>query len=237
MFRDIKMRKRNRQSGADCNHRSIRGRDFIRGVRGGSFPGIGLGIVLTLLWVGIFPAWGATRINAQNVEVEFEGAAEVEVQIGVDSRGDDLLEMSGLLQGGEPGAPMLPYRLTRILLPADAELATVQAILAGAEWEELPGEYELGSVPPAATWDGTKPVFDWGSSDSSRIVTGRNIDIYGKDAYFPEQAVEVVSVGKYRQWKLAEIRVWQAVYNPAQKRIRVLDKGGVRVLAQLGNTE
>ncbi|MBN2375973.1 MAG: hypothetical protein JXD22_06215 [Sedimentisphaerales bacterium] len=223
------MRKRNRRSGVGDNFRSVRGRDAIRGVRCGSISGIILSVVLTLLFVGILPVLGATRINAQSAEVEFDGAAKVAIQIGVDYRGDDLLEMADTLQGGEPGAPMLPYRMTRVLLPANADLDTVQADLSGAEWEDFSGEYELGSVPPAATWDGEKPVFDWGNGDSSRIVAGRNIDIYGKDAYFPEQVVEIVSIGQYRQWKLVEIKVWQAVYNPVQKKILVLNGGGIKV--------
>jgi len=39
--------------------------------------------------------------------------------------------------------------VTRVLLPAEANLATVQAQLSAAEWEELPGEYDIAAVPPA----------------------------------------------------------------------------------------
>jgi hypothetical protein len=124
-------------------------------------------------------------------------------------------------QGGKPGEPMLPYKQICLLVPPDADLGTVSTGLASESWEELPGEYEIAAVKPAATWDGDKFIVSWGK-DSSEIVEGRDSAIYGRDAYFPGRPVEVVSVSRFRQWKLVELRVWLAMYNPVKKKVRVL---------------
>jgi hypothetical protein len=124
---------------------------------------------------------------------------------------------------------MLPYYLARVLLPADADLATVQAWLEVADWQELPGEYEIAPASPAVTWDDGKYIFDWGGKDLSLIVGGRDISIYGKDAYFPKEPVEIISVGKFRQWKLVEVKIWQKAYNPVQRKVRVLSSGRTAV--------
>jgi hypothetical protein len=138
--------------------------------------------------------------------------------VAADSKGGKVIKLDGLNQGGRPGEPMLPYSLFRVLVPPDADLAAVQAQLSFADWEELPGEYDIAAVPPAATSD---RVY-WGGKDISLIIDGKDSSIYGKNAYFPEKRIEVASVGEFRQWKLVEVRVWRAVYNPIQKKVCVL---------------
>jgi len=122
-------------------------------------------------------------------------------------------------QGGSPGDPQLPYKLIRVLVPPDADLETVQAQLISGDWEQLPGEYEIAPAPPAAA---SAPVIDFCGKDPAVIVDGKDTAIYGKNAYFPAEPVEVVSVGLFRQWKLVEYRVWLAAYNPVKKKMRVL---------------
>jgi hypothetical protein len=125
-------------------------------------------------------------------------------------------------QGGKPGEPMLPYKQVCLLVPPDADLGTVSAGLASESWEELPGEHEIAAVKPAVTWDGEKFIISWGDKDESLIVNGKDSSIYGGDSYFPNRPIEVVSVSKFRQWKLVELRVWLALYNPVQKKVLVL---------------
>jgi len=136
--------------------------------------------------------------------------------------GEVVVKLGELPQGGEPGDPMLPYNLVRLLVPPDADLATAVAKLVSGDWEDLPGEYDIAPAPPAAISDTDKPVISWGTKDESIIINGRDSTIYGTDAYFPAKATQIVSVGQFRQWKLVEFRVWMAAYNPVKKKVRIL---------------
>jgi hypothetical protein len=126
-------------------------------------------------------------------------------------------------QGGSPGDPMLPYKSISLLVPPDTDLKKVKVKLAAGKWEELPGEYEIAPAPPAATWNEGKFIIGWGGKDPSHIVNGRDSTIYGKNAYFPSEPVQIESVGNFRQWKIVEVKVWLAVYNPVQKKVRVVN--------------
>jgi hypothetical protein len=135
-------------------------------------------------------------------------------------------------QGGSPGNPMLPYKSITLLVPPDANLEKLSAGLVSESWEELPGEYEIAPVKPAAASNGERVVVSWGGKDPSRIINGRDISIYGSDAYFPSVPVQIISVGKFRQFKIVELRVWLAVYNPVQKKVRVLKNAQAALTVQ-----
>ena len=143
-----------------------------------------------------------------------------------------IIKLDSLPQGGRPGEPVLPYSLVRILAPPDTDLSAVQSQLAIPDWQQQQGEYDIAAVRPAATWDGDKVILDWGTKDESLIIAGRDSSIYGEDAYFPKNPVEIVSVGKFRQWKLIEAKIWRAAYNPVQKKVRILADGQVAISAR-----
>jgi hypothetical protein len=130
-------------------------------------------------------------------------------------------------QGGSPGDPLLPYKSVTLVVPPNANLEKLSAGLISEKWEELPGQYDIAPVKPAAASRDNKTIVSWGNKDKSRIVNGKDISIYGKDAYFPAVPVQIVSVGKFRQFKLVELRVWLAAYNPVQKKVRVLTNAQV----------
>jgi len=190
-------------------------------------------LMLILSWALFSTASAEYTLNSQDVSIEIDLQPGAEINLDADARGDTILQLSGLQQGGRPGDPMLPYSLTRVLLPADADLTSVKAVLVGPSWQEFPGEYDIASVPPAATWDGTTPVIVWGGKDPSVIVSGRDVSIYTNDSFFPKQPFEIVSVGQYRQWKLVEIKVWHSAYNPLQKKVRVLSRGKINITSLL----
>lgn len=167
--------------------------------------------------------WGDENLNYTLIEFDINDAEKSGVAAG--SKADGIAKLSTLAQAGRSGEPMLPYSLARVLLPANADPATVRARLEAVNWRDMPGEYEIAPAPPAATWDGEKYIFGWAGKDSSFIVAGRDTSIYGKDAYFPQEPVEIVSVGKLRRWKLVEVRIWRQAYNPILKKIRVLESG------------
>lgn len=127
-----------------------------------------------------------------------------------------------LPRGGRPGEPLLAYSVVRLLLPAGADMDSLQVGLTDVVWQDLPGQYEIPPAPPAATWDAGKYVFDWGKKDLSLVVAGCDTSVYTKDEFFPKEPVEIVSVGKFRQLKFAQLRIWTNVYNPVQKKLRIL---------------
>jgi hypothetical protein len=135
-------------------------------------------------------------------------------------------------QGGSPGDPMLPYKTMSLLVPPDTDLTKVTAKLASGKWEELSGEYEIAPVPPAATSNEGKSIISWGGKDPSIIVNGRDTTVYGKNAYFPAETVQIESVGMFRQWKIVEVRVWLAVYNPVAKKVRVVSEPQITLTAE-----
>lgn len=119
-----------------------------------------------------------------------------------------------LNQGGEPA---LPYQVVKLLLPPDADLATVSISLEASAFEELAGIWKIRPTPPESTWDGTKVITVWPSGKT--IVDGRDIEIYNVDALFPTNVLGETSSGQMRQWQLLEVPVASYRYNPVSKRL------------------
>ncbi len=186
-------------------------------------------IVLMLVGSGVSAATAGLNVSVITQQ-DVTGATNMEVatpdlgpaQLKTLPSGGAVVQLGKLPQGGEPGDPMLPYSLVRLLVPPDADLTKVKAELSSGTWEELPGEYEIAPAPPAAHTAEDGPVISWGNKDKSIIINGRDSTIYGRNAYFPTEAVQLVSVGQFRQWKLVEFKVWMASYNPVKKTVRVL---------------
>ncbi|MBN1392210.1 MAG: hypothetical protein JW947_05335, partial [Sedimentisphaerales bacterium] len=176
---------------------------------------VGIVCLLTL----VFSVGGAQSTNRVSIFAPAPDVKQADIQ-QIDNQ--DVVNVGEFPQGGKPGEPMLPYKQVCLLVPPDADLATASAGLASESWEELAGEHEITAVKPAATWNGEKFIVSWGDKDESLIIDGKDSNVYCNDAYFPSRPVEVVSVSKFRQWKLVELRVWLALYNPVQKKVRVL---------------
>ncbi|MGD0077411.1 MAG: right-handed parallel beta-helix repeat-containing protein [Sedimentisphaerales bacterium] len=178
-------------------------------------------MVLLLLAVLLVSASSqAASNNAFSISSPISGIGPAKIQQVTGNQA--MISIGSFPQGGSPGEPMLPYKSVTLLVPPDANLATATAGLGSGSWEDLPGEYEIAAVKPAAASNGERVVVSWGNKDKSLIVDGKDTSIYGSDAYFPSNPVQVVSVGKFRQFKLVELRVWLAAYNPVQKKVRVL---------------
>ncbi|MBN1845432.1 MAG: hypothetical protein JW810_07085, partial [Sedimentisphaerales bacterium] len=194
--------------------------------------------VVCFMGIGLLASWASAKtvLTSEGAEIAFELLGVAEAQLRVEDRENTLLDLGGLPLGGESGDPLLPYSKVRVLLPANADLESVRVALVRGDWQELPDRYDLAPAPPAVTWDEHKPLIDWGGKDPARIIAGRDMAIYGQDAFFPEQTIRIESVGQYRNWKLAEVIIQRAVYNPVQKRLRILKQTGVNVTTSvMGN--
>lgn len=119
---------------------------------------------------------------------------------------------------GSPGDPNLPVKTVNLLLPPDAEDSTVEATLVGSQTIELGGNHEIAPSPPLAiSLEDGKVETDWG--EGKKIEADKNLNIYKKDALYPDKNIEVVSVGSMRQYKIARVKFYPFQYNPVTKKI------------------
>lgn len=196
----------------------------------GAFAGSIVAAVAVLL--GCWTPAQAAELSGDLWSTEFSVSGfEGTVRMATGPEGLDVVDVDGLPLGGEPGEPLLPYYQVKVLLPADADLSQIQAWAVDEEWSPMHGGYDIAPAPPAVTWDGTTPIIDWGRKNKARIRNGKDVAIYARNADFPAAAVEVVSTGEYRQWKLAEVRIWCAKFNPAGRAVHVLNGAQIAVAA------
>jgi hypothetical protein len=128
-----------------------------------------VGVTVCLLTLA-FLAGGAQPSNRLSISVPVSDISQTEVRQVSDNQ--TIINIGQFPQGGKPGEPMLPFKQVCLLVPPDADLEMVSASLTSESWEELPGQYEIAAVKPAATWDGEKFIISWGK-DPSVIVNGQ----------------------------------------------------------------
>ncbi|NLH17941.1 MAG: hypothetical protein GX455_15295 [Phycisphaerae bacterium] len=180
---------------------------------------IGVGIVTILHATG----WGIGETLNYPIQ-RLESAGPV---ASVTQEGRKILSLGVGSQGGQPGAPMLPATTYRLLIPADAR--DISAALADAVWETLDGQWEIDAVPPAATNEEARTVLDWGTADTARIHQGRDLAIYESDLDYPAEPLQLVSVGELSGYKIAEVKIVWAAYNPVRKSVRLLRSGTIQI--------
>jgi len=135
-----------------------------------------------------------------------------EHRLGRADTGDHTLEAQDCRTSGLPGAPALPSRALRLLVPPDADPASVRLDVVDSRIEELPGAYSLAPAPPVlAVGQGGAARF--GLKDTS-IVNGRDMGIYGVDAFHPASHVDIISGGRMRKWQFVAVRFRPFRYNP-----------------------
>ena len=111
-----------------------------------------------------------------------------------------------------PGDPSLPFKEVRVILPPNANPASVSVSLVRNTRETFASGGQLAPAPPIATSVDAVKVVDWGRN--KRIQSGRNVLVYGRDALYPASNVEVVDIGNLRKWRIATIRYYPFRYNP-----------------------
>ncbi len=127
-----------------------------------------------------------------------------------------------------PGDPMLPHKVFRIALPPDADLTTVAVYFTVLEESEIATPCLVAPGPPNAFWDGTAPTYSWG--ENKQIQDGYNMNVYGKDAFFPQACTMDLLPSQIRKWKIAQFDFFPVVYNPTRQTLKVIDKAEVTVV-------
>lgn len=133
-----------------------------------------------------------------------------------------IASFTGAPMSGEPGHPLLPAYTVTFLLPPDVDLSSVKATIENQSEKELDGTFDVKpALPPT-----TRGEIVWPAN--RRIVDGKNIDIYERNAFFPADYSGGVQFGAMRNYKLAEFTVFPYRYNPVTRKLRTITGGTIK---------
>ncbi len=112
---------------------------------------------------------------------------------------------------GQSGEPNIPIKKVTLLLPPDADLFTVTVQIRDIRKEHINGHVAIPPNPPCFTED--RIIRPRGRN----IVDGKDRDIYGTDAWFPENPIRHYYTGKMRQYNIVDIHISPYQYNPVTR--------------------
>ncbi len=146
--------------------------------------------------------------------------------------GFDVIMMNDFASTTSPGDPMLVHKLYNVLIPPDAVGANLTLEIVSADARVLDGTYEIRPVGPLA------PAVDefssgilwteyWG--EGKKIADGKNLEVYEKDADYPESYVELLPYSELRKWKFARVDFAPLQYNPASKKLTLIKRAVVDI--------
>ena len=121
----------------------------------------------------------------------------------------------------EPGQPAIPWKLMRVLLKPNTDLATVTCHVNSAQWAVVEGMWDVAPTGPLLTRDPQGQEIEVWPPEKT-IVNGRDSAIYAVDASWPPENVRLSGKGKIRQWHLAEVAVPLFAYNPVTGQLQQL---------------
>ena len=119
---------------------------------------------------------------------------------------------------GEPGQPLLPVYTCAVLLPPDADMKTVSISIEELK-EVLAGEFLVKPASPPYSINGP----DW--PENRIIVDGKDVAAYTQSGLFPDKLVKVVSNGRLFCYKVVQVQVNLARYNPVSKKLMLMKSG------------
>ncbi len=141
---------------------------------------------------------------------------ESDAAVQTDTNGFGRFTGTDLQQISRPGEPSIPCNSVTVLLPPDADLATVEARITDCRWTVVEGECDIPPVFPVATWDGDNTSV---SPSGRNIVDGKDTDIYNTDALFPLEPIRRVDTQDLRGWKIAQVFYAPYAWNPVERRL------------------
>lgn len=162
----------------------------------------------------------AVQTGAETISVAID---PFRAMISVDPDGRVNFNGTALQRLNPVGAPNLPWQVVSVLLPPDAELASVTVRLEGTRWETVDGALRIAPAPPEMTWQDGRAMIDWPQSE--QFADGRDAAIYDGDTEYPTAPVKLISAGRMRQYRLAQVGVALFRWHPKQNRLRRLIHG------------
>lgn len=185
-----------------------------------------------ILWATSLCVAYTAEITVTTTDGSTAGSAvSVTASAGIDVDDTGLVTWSGddtLVSLSETGQPDIPWQVLTVLLPADVDPHSVSAAVQ-AHYSEAYTSAEIAPVGPLAVWDEQlgQTVTIW--PEDRTLTDGYDMHIYGHDAYWPTDRVRLVHQGMLRTYRLADVAVPLALYNPVTGSIRVLARADVTV--------
>jgi hypothetical protein len=144
--------------------------------------------------------------------------------------------MQGFSLSNSPGDPMLPIRIYEIAVPPDIDWTTLRLSFDLEGTITLPEKYDIIPSPPMRARVGEQDFVNWGQGKN--IVDGKNMNVYEKDAFFPEQPVRIVSQSQLRKWKIVKLEFYPLQYNPFTRALRIQPSARVKLdFSRIGKEE
>ncbi|UCG49832.1 MAG: hypothetical protein JSU94_08615, partial [Phycisphaerales bacterium] len=179
--------------------------------------------ILSVLCLG-FPAWSASIKVVAGPDSFVVDTGRLDV--GADPAGRALFACQDAHYLGRTGQPRIPWKAVTVLLPPNADIATVSCTAGSTTWRIVEGVSQVAPIPALGTWDeaGNPVVIPAAGS----VVDGKDTSIYGQDAFWPAQSVKLTGTGRLYGWKLVELAVPLAGCNQADG--EVLELVGAEVM-------
>ena len=126
-----------------------------------------------------------------------------------------------------PGDPAVPFTELCLVLPPDADPASVSVELVDSSTVILTDAYDIAPTPPLVAVVDGQMIYDWG--DSTQIVSGRNMLVYGNNEFYPAASIQLVDVGNMRKYRIARVRYYPYRCNPVSGQVSYTSGGEIRV--------
>jgi hypothetical protein len=130
---------------------------------------------------------------------------------------------TGASVAGEPGQPLLPMYKLSFILPPGVSPNDVSVSIVDPVEQTLDGSYIINPAMPLKGPDG----YDWPAGKN--IFGGKDVDIYGKNAFFPADNIGKVTFGKFRDYQIVDIAVYPFTYNPVTGQLKKITGGTLTV--------
>lgn len=144
--------------------------------------------------------WGLSTARAETIAFSVASGTP---GLDTDPDGSTRLDLAGCSLAGAVGNPLLPFREVDVLLPPDADPASLNLTVTKADTRTLPGRHVL--APQAASSE---------SGAAALAATTGNAAVYGRDALFPHVPASLLRSSRMRKWRFARVAVQPVQYNP-----------------------
>ena len=132
----------------------------------------------------------------------------------------DVAGGAGTTLSSVPGQPRLPQQVATYALPPDADLASVSVAVDEMESRDVVLAHPVRPAAPWRTSLDAAPFY----GGAQNVVDGKDLDVYGADAFAPGAAATLDGVSQMRRWKLARVTLNPALYNPVQGVLREVSR-------------
>jgi len=139
-------------------------------------------------------------------------------EIVKDDGGLDVIQIEGFSSTASVGNPTLPHNVYNIAVPPDIVWSSLQLEVISAVTITLDGTYD---IKPAAL-----PV---PQQEGENIVDGKNMDVYGTDADFPENYVSLLPYSQMRKWNFTRVDFTPFQYNPVSGELTLIESVTIEI--------